>query len=183
MSDRPAKTSIAYRIERAKPGEVDPLPSIEVAAAELFPPEDLAPQLREEASSVEVFERAAREGRLWMAVHRNSRQPVGFALVTIVDESAHLDELDVLPDHGRQGLGAALVETVVQWARRRGFPSVTLTTFRHLPWNGPFYRKLGFEELSEAALTQELSEHLEGEAAEGLDRSKRVAMRLDLENP
>ena len=73
-----------------------------------------------------------------------------------------------------------MVETVVKWARRREFPSITLTTFRHLPWNGPFYRRLGFEELSDAALTKELAEQLECEAAEGLDRSKRVAMRLDL---
>jgi GNAT superfamily N-acetyltransferase len=180
MSDRRAGIPNAYRIEPATPGAVGRLPAIEVAAAALFPVEDLPADHRADASPVEPFERAAREGRLWVAVRRSDGEPVGFALVTMVDGSAHLHELDVHPDHGRKGLGAALVRAVVKWARQRRSPSVTLTTFRHLPWNAPFYRKLGFEELCDAELTEELAGHLEAEAVEGLDRSKRVAMRLDL---
>ena len=91
-----------------------------------------------------------------------------------------MHEMDVLPEHGRRGLGAALVGAVVAWARRRGHHGVTLTTFRHLPWNGPFYRRLGFEALSESELTPQLAEHLHAEADAGLDPARRVAMRLAL---
>lgn len=182
MSGSEAGDRTHYRIELARPACVARLPAIEVAAAELFPPEDLAPELRTEGLAVEVFERAAREGRLWIAI-ADGGDPVGFALATTVDGSAHLYEMDVHPDHGRQGLGTALVEAVVRWARQSGFPSITLTTFGHLPWNAPFYRRLGFAVLADAELTQGLARQLDSEAEAGLDRSKRVAMRLDLTSP
>ena len=129
------------------------------------------------------FEQAARKGQPWTAVARASGLPVGFALVTIVDGSAHLHEMDVHPDHARRGLGTALVDAVVEWARGKRFSCATLTTFRHLPWNGPFYRRLGFAELSPAELTPGLARLLEQEVRDGLDGSKRLAMRLDLRAP
>jgi GNAT superfamily N-acetyltransferase len=175
--------SADYRIQPADPETLELLPVIEVAAAGIFSPEDIAPELRQEGLPVARFEQAARKGRVWTAVTRSSGRPVGFALAAIVDGSAHLYEMDVQPDHGQRGLGTALVRAVVEWARRQGFSCVTLTTFRHLPWNGPFYHRLGFEELSRAELTPGLAQHLEQEAQHGLDRSKRVAMRLDLRVP
>jgi hypothetical protein len=57
---------------------------------------------------------------------------------------------------------------------------MTLTTFGHLPWNAPFYERMGFVRLEEADLSESLREELDWEAAHGLERSKRVAMRLDL---
>jgi GNAT superfamily N-acetyltransferase len=174
------ETIANYRIQPADPETLGLLPAIETAAAEIFPAEDVAPELRQGGLPVTWFERAAREGRVWTAVARASGLPVGFALVTIVDGSAHLYEMDVHPDHGRRGLGTALVGAVVEWARGKRFSCVTLTTFRHLPWNGPFYRRLGFEELSPAELTPGLAQLLEREVRNGLDGSKRVAMRLDL---
>lgn len=72
------------------------------------------------------------------------------------------------------------MRAVAAWAQRHGFATVTITTFRHLPWNAPYYRRLGFEELAESQLTPGLRRHLECEADEGMDRSKRVAMRLAL---
>jgi GNAT superfamily N-acetyltransferase len=175
--------STEYRVQPADPDAVELLPAIEAAAAALFPPEDLAPAQRQQTAGAPTFARAARAGRLWTANVKSDGRPVGFALVTIVDGSAHLYEIDVLPEHGRRGLGTALVGAVVAWARQQGFPSVTLTTFRHLPWNGPFYRRLGFEEVPAAELTPELAGHLEEEVQRGLDPAKRVAMRLALSPP
>jgi predicted N-acetyltransferase YhbS len=88
--------------------------------------------------------------------------------------------MDVVPAHAGRGLGRALVVEVAEWARREGFPSVTLTTFRHLPWNGPFYARQGFSELAAAELGPELRAALDEEVEHGLDPAKRVAMRLDL---
>lgn len=89
----------------------------------------------------------------------------------------------MLPGHGRRGLGSALVGTVVEWAEQHGFSSLTLTTFRHLPFNAPFYRSLGFRELPDAGLPEQLAGMLVEEAESGLDRSTRIAMRLDLTPP
>jgi hypothetical protein len=43
---------------------------------------------------------------------------------------------------------------VADHARTLGLTSLTLTTFRDVPWNAPFYAKLGFEYVAE--LTPEL---------------------------
>ena len=70
---------------------------------------------------------------------------VGFACVDIVDGEAHLWQLSVDPKAGRQGHGSALVREVCHWAQREGYPAVTLTTYRDVAWNAPFYSGLGFE--------------------------------------
>ena len=59
-------------------------------------------------------------------------------------------------------------------------PAVTLTTFRDVPWNAPYYERLGFRSLSETELTPELAEVRAREAEPGLDPETRVCMRLDL---
>jgi GNAT superfamily N-acetyltransferase len=105
--------------------------------------------------------------------------PVAFARVDEVDGAAHLEELDVLPGEMRSGIGSRLVEHVCTWARKRGYPAVTLTTFADVPWNGPFYRRRGFVEVRE--LTPGLAARREEEKARGLDSvGRRVALRREL---
>jgi GNAT superfamily N-acetyltransferase len=107
-------------------------------------------------------------------------EPVGFAAVIIVDDAAHLEEIDVHPAHGRQGLGRRLVETVCAWAREHHYPAVTLTTFRDIPWNAPFYARLGFRILDKDEWTPGLRAISAEEAQTGLDPAQRVCMRRDL---
>lgn len=104
---------------------------------------------------------------------------VGFACVELVDGAAHLWQLSVHPGAGRQGVGTALVEAACDWARGQGLPAMTLTTFRDVPWNGPFYERLGFRTLSE--LSPGLAAIRAHEAAIGDDDfGVRVAMRKEL---
>lgn len=168
-----------YSIRPAEAGDVDHLPAIERAAGALFASADLPAALREDVTTVEEFERARAAGRLWVAADGDGR-PVGFAHLLPMDDHIHLEELDVHPDHGRQGLGRKLVQAVLDWARVEGYPAVTLTTFAHLPWNAPFYERLGFVRLEESTLSEALRAELDWEAGQGLDRMKRVAMRCDL---
>jgi GNAT superfamily N-acetyltransferase len=160
--------------------ELAQLPRIELEAASVFPVEDLALELREECLSVSFFEKASAAGRVWVVRTLVPSAPVGFAVVTLMDGSAHLFEMDVIPAHARRGLGRVLVLKVAEWARLERFPSVTLTTFRHLPWNGPFYASLGFSEVPDAELGPELRAALVEEAKHGLDPHKRVPMKLNL---
>ena len=55
---------------------------------------------------------------------------------------------------------------------------MTLTTFRHLPFNAPFYTGMGFREIDASDWGAELRKLLEDEIEQGLDPAKRVAMRL-----
>lgn len=168
-----------YIVRLARPADIEHLPAIERAAARLFPEEDLPARLGREATAVEEFREAQAAGRLWVAVTADGA-PVGFAHLLSMEHHIHLEELDVHPDHGRRGLGRRLMEAVLDWATVEGYPAVTLTTFRHLPWNAPFYESLGFRRLHESELGEALRAELDWEAAQGLDRTKRVAMRRDI---
>ena len=97
-----------------------------------------------------------------------------------VDGLAYLQEIDVLPDHGRRGIGTSLIHAVCEWAQFKKVAAVTLTTFRHLPWNAPFYERLGFRSLTQDELTSGLDAILADEAENGLDKTKRVAMLKQL---
>ncbi len=92
----------------------------------------------------------------------------------------HLDELDVLPEHGCRGVGSALLRAVENRARNSDYTEITRTTFRDVPWNAPFYSRIGFEAIPEEELDEELLRRLSDESALGLERSRRVAMRESL---
>ncbi|WP_427196552.1 GNAT family N-acetyltransferase [Morganella morganii] len=66
-------------------------------------------------------------------------------LVSNLGTGLHIDELSVSAAHQRQGLGRQLIERVQNVAIARGCASVTLTTFRDVAWNRPYYEHLGFE--------------------------------------
>ena len=82
------------------------------------------------------------------------------------------------PAYGRRGVGRALVDEVLAWSAAQGLPSVTLITFRDVPWNGPYYEKLGFEAVT--MLTPGLQAAVNQGATWGLDPSLRVVMRRSL---
>jgi hypothetical protein len=53
---------------------------------------------------------------------------------------------------------------------------VTLTTFRDVPWNAPYYERLGFQAIADNS--PGLAEIMREEASRGLDPATRVAMIL-----
>lgn len=167
-----------YEIRPADSQDIAALPEIERAAGRLFAGLDLVQDLNQTVPVGELLQ-AQKANRLWVVTGAGG-QPVGFALATIVDGLAHLDELDVHPDHGRRGLGTALVERVCEWAKSAGFAAITLSTFRDVPWNAPFYTRLGFRILTEDELTEGLLQLREAEADEGLPIGQRVIMRREL---
>ena len=163
-----------YRISGARPADLVRLPEIELAAARLLAGH--APEsVLSKTTSHEILKVAQREGRLWVALADDV--PVGFAHVEVLDaDTAHLEEIDVHPDHGRRGLGARLVMHVCRWAADAGYRSVTLTTFRDVPWNMPFYARLGFEIVVAEDLPPVLRAIVEDETRRGLDPLSRVVM-------
>jgi GNAT superfamily N-acetyltransferase len=106
--------------------------------------------------------------------------PVGYAVALPLGPFFHLRELSVDPAHGRRGLGGALVRTVVEAARERGSEAVSLTTFRTVPFNQPFYEKLGFAERPLETVPQALRDAFHRELPEGMDPAARVLMLLSL---
>ncbi len=178
MSNSPAAHP-CYRVVPAARVHVEAIAPIEQAAAARFPHEYLPGELRYMVTDFATLREAQGAGRLWIAVDERDR-PVGFALAEELADELYLCEMDVHPDHGQRGIGTQLVETVIAWARLHEFPALSLLTFRHLPWNAPFYANFGFKLLSMAELGPELAGFLAEEADVGIDPSKRVGMRLHL---
>jgi GNAT superfamily N-acetyltransferase len=157
-------------IRRARPDEFVMLRELEFRADKLFETVGIGPFVNDEAE--DHFGRAA----LVLVV---GDPPEGFVCVELVDGIPHIWQLAVDPDRGRRGLGRALMTAACDWARSEGFDAITLTTYRDVPWNGPFYKSLGFVVME--TLTPDLSAIRQHERAIGDDDfGPRVAMRLDL---
>lgn len=169
----------AFTIRLARADEFSRLQEIEQSAALIFGATKYASVIELEPINLEVLAAQQEQNLLWVAADLED-QPVGFALVKIIDGCAHLHELDVDPSHARQGIGARLVRTVYDWAKQQGYAGVTLSTFRDIAWNGPFYQKLGFRELNEDELSEGLLELRRKEKAAGLAIEDRICMLLTL---
>lgn len=111
--------------------------SIEAAADQLLVAQ-FGPELFTEVTSGK--DRVADPGFVLVA----GRPCVGFAHVLEERGTAHLQQLAVDPAYGRRGLGTALVDASCEEARLRGYSLLSLTTFRDVPYNAPWYARLAF---------------------------------------
>jgi GNAT superfamily N-acetyltransferase len=164
-----------YSIRSAHAEELILLAQIERSAAVLFFDTPYAFLLNDEPLSIDFVRQRFQAGQVWVAVDPDD-VVVGFAIAREVDDTIYLQEMDVDPTHGRRGIGAALVKTVIEWARLHDYHAVSLSTFRDLPWNALFYTNLGFRILDESELNVGFQEIRQQELEAGLPISERVIM-------
>lgn len=166
------------RIRAAQPPDLDVLRAIEIAAGVAFRDVGLAEIADDGPPSVETLDGYRRAGRAWVAVDDADR-PVAYLIADDIDGAVHVEQVSVHPDHAGHGIGRALIDHVAAAAGT----AVTLTTFADVPWNAPYYERLGFRRLADDELTPGLRAIRRREAAHGLDRWPRVAMRRDIQRP
>jgi GNAT superfamily N-acetyltransferase len=169
----------AHLIRAAVPKDFASLREIELAAGQLFAEIGMDEIANAEPSSLDALRRYSDSGHAWVLVDAREA-PVGFALVDLVDGCAHIEQISIHPRHHRHGYGRMLIYEIATWAQDRGMPAVTLTTFRDVLWNAPYYERCGFQELAQAELTPGMAEVRARETNDGLDPRTRVCMRLDL---
>ncbi|ROO88197.1 hypothetical protein EDD29_5859 [Actinocorallia herbida] len=100
--------------------------------------------------------------------------PLGFAALSDVDGLPYLEQISVAADRLGKGFGAVLLRAAIA----ESGDGLTLLTFRDVPWNGPWYRHFGFEELPPSAWGPRLREHWQAEIDAGLhELGPRLAMR------
>lgn len=156
---------------------LEEIPTIELAAASMFAEADLPQNVRYKVTEPADLRTAMQEKRIWVAVV-DERKTAGFAMTDIADGQAYLVEVDVLPEYSRKGIGTQLVGAAIAWARSQGLASLWLITFRHVPWNAPFYEKLGFSIVDPAEHGVELASLIEEEGQLGINTDNRVVMRI-----
>ncbi len=147
------------------------LPAIDRAAEVLFP-DGILP---EHGNGLDMMALASAVEAEQLLVADVDGHVVGFALSGVLDKYLHLYEMSVHPEFGRRGIGRRLVDATKAAAAACSLPGVTLTTFSHIPWNGPFYQRCGFQTLSETQINPELKNILQQEAEDGF--THRIAMR------
>ena len=156
-------------------GELPQLQAIGLAAGRRFATVGLEAVAEDPPIGLAALDAWRRAGRAWVTTDRDGH-PVGFVVVDLVDGAAHIEEVSVRPDLEGRGHGSALLRQVEAWARRKGLPAVTLTTFAEVPWNRPWYERRGYRVLAEEEWTPGLVARRRVEADHGLDPDQRVVM-------
>lgn len=163
-------------IRPTQTADVPLLPEIEHSAAQAFLTcPDLAWLAEGDGISEEEHRQFVSTGKSLVALEGTI--PVGFLLAERLDNALYIVELSVAQHAQNQAIGRQLIHFLAERARDEGYPALTLTTFKAVPWNAPFYARQGFENIEEAQLTPGLRQKLENEAAHGLQRETRCAMR------
>ena len=166
-------------IRQARPDDLPALVDLEIAAAQPFRAIGLDVVADDDPWTVAELAAYADDGRAWVYAGPGDR-PVAYLLVDVVDGEAHVEQVSVHPEHARQGLGARLLEVAREWAVEHELPALVLTTYADVPWNGPYYARLGFEVVPPSLLSDGLRAIRAAEAAKGLDERPRVVMRRRL---
>lgn len=104
----------------------------------------------------------------------------GFLNGEVSADALHIWQMAVDHDQQGQGIGRALIAAARQAAVDRGIAALTLTTFREVSWNEPYYQRLGFVTLADEELSPRLKAVLSSEAQAGLPMTQRCAMRCRL---
>jgi ribosomal protein S18 acetylase RimI-like enzyme len=163
-------------IRPARRGDLAALCDLERAAGQRFRAVGMADVADDDPPSIAELAAYQHDGRAWVTTDR-ADNVVAYLLLTVVDGNAHVDQLSVHPAYARRGLGRALLDTAVVWAAQRGLAALTLTTFANVPWNAPYYQRLGFDVVDDDQMSTGLLRIREHEAALGLARWPRVTMR------
>jgi ribosomal protein S18 acetylase RimI-like enzyme len=117
-----------YKIRVARLENLAMLANIECAAARLFCHTPYAFLVDAEPLPMSFVTQQFAADRVWVAVDdRNT--PVGYAIAQEVDGNAYLQQIDVLPAHGRRGIGRKLVKSVCVWAKHERYQRIFLSTF------------------------------------------------------
>jgi GNAT superfamily N-acetyltransferase len=169
-------------IRPARPNDLSKLGAVERSAASVFRGVGLAWLADGDTMDPGVLASLCRDETLWVAVDGRD-EPVGFLAGHELDGHFYIAEVSVAASHQRQGIGVRLVEAAVWHGRRLGLGAITLTTYRDLSWNGPFYARLGFVEISADEVGAGHREKLREEAEAGHDPTRRCIMALCLDQP
>lgn len=166
----------SYYIRSPRNSDIPILEKVERSAAEIFLTANLGFLLDGPTVDPYLLASMANSGHLWIAVDKFD-QPIGFIGGQYLEGNFHIIEVSVARAYQGRGIGKALMATMVDQIRAEGYKTITLTTYRDLPWNAPWYSRMGFVEVIPWDAGRSYEQILEEEAQHGLDIRKRCVMR------
>ncbi len=171
--------SDAYQIRAAVEADIDAMRAVEQRAGQLFRTIGYDFCADGPNRGHEEHRRVMKAGVTYV-VTTPTTAIAGFAMFEPMDGDVHLVEIDVDPDHQRQGLARRMIAHGAEWSTAKDFDGMTLTTYRDVSWNAPFYRRLGFVDLEPDANRPGLLDVVRKEAAWGFALRPRITMRKRL---
>jgi GNAT superfamily N-acetyltransferase len=131
-------------------------------------------------TGIPILQDAARSGFLWGASISN--QLGGFILCDRFGDHFLIRQLSVLPGYSGMRIGSHLIEQVSKDASRIDCRHLILSTFRQVPWNAPYYQRLGFEIMRHEDFP-DFIRRIRSEEARVLDIADRVIMQRLVAGP
>lgn len=168
---------MSVTVRPARVSDAPSLPSIEISAGTAF----LAvPGLEWIAAdgvmSVSRHSELIKGGGCWVAADKGGKIS-GFLAGEAFSDALHICELSVVSEAQGKGVGSALVKAAIGWAEAEGKSAVTLSTFRDVAFNGPWYERMGFRAIANDELSDRMAFVMEDEIAHGLPADRRCAMQ------
>jgi len=156
-------------IRCANAADISAIITVERSSGALFEGTHMAWAVGETSSPEDLLE-AIHQGLVWVAA--DDDKIAGYISGSALDGDFHIEEVAVAIGYQRRGIGKDLIEHVAGRARHLGLGALTLTTDRTLPWNAPYYERLGFKILAEG----DVPPYLGAALAEKPEPNRRCAM-------
>ncbi len=165
-------------IRLAKENDLNFLSAVELSAAKKFR-EYLGDDTAQGQGSLDhtILLDAHHNNSLWIAEMEG--KIIGFLAATLKKNSLHIEEISVMYEHQGLGLGKRLISKLIKDAGKRNYSFLSLTTDSQIPWNKPFYTKLGFAEIKIEDCPNELKAILKKEKDHHI-ADNRIAMVKEL---
>lgn len=173
----PSTSREAIRLRLVSPDDLELLEAIDNESLPLFAEVGIHTALADQHPFVlhelARWRAAIDAGRAWLALNADE-VPLGFVVCGTVDGAPYVDQLSVRRAHMRRGVGRLLLHHAIAWSGPR---PLWLTTYAHVPWNRPYYERMGFVVVHEGEHGPELRAILAEQRAALPAPSERVAMR------
>lgn len=166
---------MGFRIRRAELDELAHVQAIEMAASARFR-QSTHPHAADLPSlTTEYLVRLLKDDGVWIVTAPGGAY-AAFAAFESIGLDLYVVEVDVIPAHAGARLGAALLDHATLIAQHRRLERVVLRTFTDVPWNAPYYRRLGFVEPDSVSPLIDLNAVIVREVANNIDLSRRVTL-------
>ena len=166
------------RIRLGSADEIYKVAPLEQAAAEAYRTIGMDAIADDAPIPESVLLEAAEEQRFWVAVEYGVLK--AYLLGDFLPQSLHIDQVTVHPDASRRGLGALMIESVSADPRAKERGLITLTSFANVPWNAPYYERIGFIDIDRKDWPEGVAEKVAAEEEKGLAAWPRVVMQREI---